>query len=135
MNKVGYLALWAGMYVICAVLGFVDSPEGWVKALLMTLSIGFFAPPALLLRDGARRKDRESFLLVRNLAALSLGATVVAMILNIVSILWSEAVGNALYALLVMVSCPMACAQYGLLSLFLWACLLIVSLKWLRHNK
>ncbi len=135
MNKIGYLSLWGGIFVICAGLGFVPSPEGVLKWMLVMFSVAFFAPPGLMLWDAVRKGDKDTVKLVRNLAALSLGATVVVMILNILSIQWSEAVGNGLYALLIVVSCPMACAQYGLLSLFLWACLLMVSIRYLRQQK
>ena len=35
--------------------------------------------------------------------------------------------GNALFGVLIVVSSPMVCSGYWALSLFLWACLLMVS--------
>ena len=39
-----------------------------------------------------------------------------------------------LFAVLIVVSSPMVCSGYWALSLFLWACLLIVSHSLLRKN-
>ena len=134
MNKNSYFALWGGMFVICAGLGFIPKPEGAAKWLLVTISVLFFLPPAMLLRYAMQANDRDTVKLIRNLSLLSLGITVVTLILNFASLIWSEAVGNALYALLIVVSCPMICAQYWLLSMFLWACLLMASIRYLRKK-
>ena len=134
MNKTSYFALWGGMYILCAGLGFIPEPEGALKWLLVILAVLFFAPPAGLLHFAVKAGDTHTVKLIRNLCLLSLGATVVVLILNFMSLIWSEAVGNALYGLLIVVSSPMICAQYWLLSMFLWACLLMVSIKYLRKK-
>ncbi len=135
MNDVIAYALWGALYAICTGLGFIQSPEGAVKWALVALSVAFFVPPGWLLWNATAKGDKNTVKLLRNLAALSLGLTLLVMILNILSVFWSDAVGNGLYTLLVVVSTPMACAQYGLLSLFFWACLLMVSLRYLRKKK
>ena len=135
MNKTSYFALWGGLFVICAGLGFIPNPEGALKWILVAFSVLFFLPPALMLWGAVKKRDTDTVKLLRNLSLLSLGATVAVMILNLMSLGWSEAAGNALYVLLIIVSCPMVCAQYGLLSLFLWACLLMVCIKYLRNLK
>ena len=85
----------------------------------------FFLPPAWLLY----RADRETAQLIRNLSALSLGVTLVTLILNFVLAVSSEFLGTVLHYILVVVSAPMICSGYWVLSLFLWACLLMASLK------
>lgn len=96
-----------------------------MKGLMTTLSILFFLPPALLLW----KTDRETAILIRNLSLLSLGVTLVTLILNFVLAVSSEFLGNVLHYILVIVSAPMICSGYWVLSLFLWASLLMVSLK------
>ena len=135
MNKTSYLALWAGMFALCAGLGFVPAPEGALKWLLTALALGFFLPPLLLVRQAVREKDKETLALVRNLAALSLGLTVAAIIGNFLTLGVSRAVGNGMYALLVVVSAPMVCGQYWVLSLFLWAFLLYDSMDKMKKCK
>ena len=71
-------------------------------------------------------------LLVRNLSVLSLGVTLVTLILNFVLAVSSETLGNLLHYVLTIVSAPMMCSGYWVLSLFLWACLLMASLKGLK---
>ena len=83
-------------------------------------------------------------LLIRNLSLFSLIATTVVLLLNFLSVLlllhfssvsWPQFLGDGLHCLLVVISTPMICGQYWLISLFLWACLLMVCLKYLRKTK
>ena len=101
------------------------------KGVLTALSVCFFLPGAMLLRDA----DRQTAALIRNLAAASLGLTLLALVANFLSFGASDAVGDALYAVLVILSSPMVCSGYWLLSLFLWACLLIVSQQILKKKR
>ena len=121
------LALWGGLFALCAGLGFIPEPEGVLKGLMVTVSIAFFVPGLLLIRLSTRTGDRHTLTLIRNLSAASLGLTVVLLIANFLSVSASETVGNILHSILVIVSSPMVCSGYWVLSLFLWACLLIGS--------
>lgn len=136
MKQQKLLKTWAGMYALCALLGFIPNPTGVVKFLLVVLSVGFFIPPAMLIYHSVQRKttDTNMLRLIRNLSLLSLGGTLVALILNFLSVMWPVALGNALYGLLVIVSSPMICSQYWILSLFCWACLLMLTLRHLRRK-
>ena len=125
MNKKTIFTLWGVLFILCAGFGFVPAPAGAMKGLMTTLSVLFFLPPVWLLY----RADRETALLIRNLSLLSLGITLVTLILNFVLAVSSEFLGNVLHYILVIVSVPMICSGYWVLSLFLWACLLMVSLK------
>lgn len=124
MKKTVLFALWGGLFVISAALGLADNTKAglWV-------SILFFLPPSLLLYDAGKAGDKSAVLLIRNLAALSLGLTLVLLILNVVFAVRSQAVGNFLHGILGVVSTPMLASGYWALSLFLWACLLMVGRK------
>ena len=130
MNKKNLYYIWAGLFILTALLGFITEPNGLLKALMVMAAVGFFAPPALLLKQG----DMQDIKLVRNLSLASLITTTVLLVLNVMSVLTSEAVGTGLYALLILLSAPMVCSQYWALSMFLWACLLMVSLKNLKSK-
>lgn len=125
-------SLWLGMYILSALLGLVPSPEGASKWLLAALGTLFFLPPALLLYRCYRDRDRKNLTLLRNLSILSLAATLLLLVLNTFSLLFSEAVGNALYYILIIVSAPMICCQYWVISLFGWAAILWCSLLFLK---
>jgi len=125
MKQKTLYSAWAGLYILCALLGFVTNPNSVVKAALVLISMIFFVPGLLLLLDGIARNDKKTVARIRWICIASLGATMVALIANLFTVNASAAVGNALYALLVIVSSPMACSQYWVLSLFLWACLLM----------
>ena len=132
MNKTTYFTLWGGLFILCAGLSFIPEPDGLLGWALTGLSLLFFLPPAMLYLDAVREKDRVTLKLLRNLAAGSLAVTAALLIANFLSLSASEAVGNLLYTILVIASTPMVCSGYWLLSLFLWACLLICSIKALK---
>ena len=115
------------MYILCVGLGFVQNPAGIGKALLVITALLFFVPGFVLLHQGIRAKDRKALRRLRIVCLCSLGLTLVFLIANFCSVLFSPETGAALYELLVLVSAPMICGQYWLLSLFLWACLLMGS--------
>ena len=119
-------ALWGVLFIVCACLGFVRDAAGFGKVLLVLSSLIFFLPGVLLLYWGQRKQ-------VRIISICSLGATLVLLVANFFSVLASERVGDILYTLLVLISSPMACSQYWVLSLFLWACLLMAT--FLKPNK
>lgn len=135
MTKTTCFTLWGGLFILCAGLGFIPEPTGLLRGLLVILSIGFFVPPAILLYQAAREGDRHVIRLIRNLSAASLLLTLVSLVVNFMSLMASEALGNFLYVVLVIVSTPMVCGQYWILSMFLWACLLMVSLSQLKKKK
>ena len=70
------------------------------------------------------RSGREEQAMMTTLAGL-----VVVLIANFLTAFRSEALGNALHALLTVVGCPMITSGHWAMSLFLWACLLVASLK------
>ena len=125
MNQKRLFALWGSLFIACAGLGFVPEPSGVLRGIMTGLSVAFFVPPAVLLYRGSR----DTVLLIRHLSALSLGLTAGTLILNFTMAISSETVGNILHCILVVVSAPMICSGYWALSLFLWACLLMASLK------
>ena len=53
MKKSHLFALWGGLFVLCAALGFISNPGTALKILLTLLSVAFFIPGALLLRHTA----------------------------------------------------------------------------------
>ena len=119
MSKKMLYSLWGALFVLCAVLGLLPDAGIWGIAAALV----FFLPPALLLYRG----DREIRRLIRNLAALSLGLTALALVVSMLTAAGSEALGNSLHYVLGIVSVPMFAARYWVLSLFLWACLLVAA--------
>ena len=119
------------MISLCGLLGFIPEPSGFLKGLLMALSMIFFIPGWILLYRGQAKA-------VRNLSAVSLAVTLFLLILNFLSGRAVQAAGEFLYGLLVFFSSPMICSQYWVLSLFLWAFVMffaISSLKSLKKEK
>ena len=128
-------AQWVGLFILCALLGFVPQPTGANKWLLMIFGILFFLPPALLLYQGYKTKDKKLLQRMRKLSAISLISTLVLIIANMLSLLAPQAVGDTLYFLLVVASAPMVCCQYWLISLSGWAIVLWCTIVFLRDMK
>ena len=129
MNKKLLYILWAAGFILCAGLGFIREPKGSLQLLLTTVSLLFFLPPALLLFHAGKQHDTDTPKLIRNLSALSLGLTLLLLVLNFLTAMQSEFLGQVLHYVLVIVSSPMICSGHWAMSLFLWACLLVASWK------
>lgn len=125
---------WAVLYGICTVLAFIPTISGTLSGLMILLSIGFFVPGAMLIREGKSRRDRGLLKKVRNVCLLSLGLTLAGILLNFLSVNGSAALGTVAYWFLILVSTPMVCAQIWLISMFLWAFLLMATLTCLRKK-
>ena len=124
-------AVWGGLFALCAALGFIPAPSVALQVLMTLLSVLFFVPAALLLRSG----DIAVATLIRNLSIASLSLTAILIMANFLSALAPAQVGNILHAVLIIVSAPMVCSDVWALSLFLWACLMVCSIKILKAKK
>lgn len=129
MKKSHIYSFWAVLYVLCAALSFVEDPEGFGKFLLIATGIIFFLPPFYLVLQARKEKDRKTLKVLRLISICSLSLSLVLIVLNFLSVYFSAYAGLFLYVLLVLFSVPMICSQYWALSLFLWACLLMISLE------
>lgn len=115
--------LWGGLYLLCVLLGFVNQLSPALIVLRDLLGLAFFIPGAVLLHRGVWGKETKSRKAVRLISGISLGLTLILLVLNFLSVLAPEGVGNLLHAILVVVSAPMFCLRYWVASLFLWGCL------------
>ena len=128
MKKLSYKTLdiaWAVQFALTAALGFAfPGAMGAGLAALRVTAVVFFLPPVWILLRAKKTGNRFHVGLIRWLSLASIVLTALLLVLNFSSVLWSEAVGSALYAALVVVSAPMLCANHYALSLFLWGTLL-----------
>ena len=109
MNKTKWYIAWGVLYAVCTGLACISEPEGVAAGLAVTMALLFFVPPAALLYWAIPREKWGTVRLIRNLSIASLGLT---------------------FLVLILVSTPMVCMQSWIVSLFLWACLLMVTLKY-----
>ena len=116
-NKHLYIA-WGVLYIVTAALGFIPEADGLAAAGMTALSVLFFVPGFVLLY-----RDEKKPVLI--LSVISLALTVLCLILNVWSVGMSADMGDFLHWLLGLVSAPMFCSRFWVLSLFGWACLLM----------
>ena len=127
---------WLGLYLLTCGLGFIPNATGVWAALLTVVSVAFFVPPALLLYYAIRLGKWKTVALFRALSATSLGLTLLVLVLTFLSAAGNAAaaLGQVLQVLLILVSAPMVCSQIWVLSLFCWACILMVTLKYRKEK-
>ena len=126
--------IWAAAYVICTVCAFFPVSPGALTGLFLLLSLVFFVPPGFLVYEAVQNRRPKTLRIIRNLSLLSLGLTLLAILLNFVAFEASKAWGLVLYWLLILVSTPMICSQVWVVGLFGWAVLLMTSLKFLKKK-
>lgn len=134
MNKKILFALWGGLFILCAGLGFIPEPSGVLSTAMTILAVLFFVPPALLLYQASKENDTAVCKLICWLSVLSLLLTLVLLILNFLSAAGSEVLGTILYYMLVIVTSPMICSGHWAMSMFFWACLLMTCLRELKKK-
>lgn len=120
-------AAWFCLYILCVGLGTVGDVEGIGKVFFVLTAVIFFIPGALLLILGNRENNKKMILRVRIISICSLTLTVIVFCANVLAVAASDRAGYFLNELLNVVSAPMFCAQYWILSLFCWGCLLSAS--------
>ena len=133
-NKTLYL-IWSCLFIVCALLGFIPQPEGFLKGLLILVSASFFVPGWVLLFRAAKAKDFSSLKIIRTVCLVSLGSTLLFLVLNFLSGSGSQFAGDLLFGFLIIFSAPMVSFQYWVASLFLWACLLMTSISFIKRAK
>ena len=125
MKNNALFALWGGAYILCVLLGFVAQPAGFLKILMLILSLAFFIPGVILLYRAIQGRDKKTLKLLRLVCTASLALTLIALVASFLTVLASDLVGRLMHVLLVIVSAPMVASGYWVLSMFLWACLLM----------
>ena len=135
MTKTLWLA-WLGLYLLTCGLGFIPNASGVGAGVLTAVSLLFFVPPAWLTALAIREKKWKTVALVRKLSIASLGLTLLVLVLTFLSAAAkaASALGQLLQVLLIFASAPMVCSQVWVLSLFCWACLLMVTLKYRKEK-
>ena len=89
----------------------------------------------LLVLEGLKDGQKKYLVQVRIISIVSLVLTLAFMIANIAAVYASEAVGNTLNQIYILVATPMHCLPYGFISIFLWACLLMLTFPRLWKEK
>ena len=132
LDKYMLAAIWIGMFILCAVLGFLPPQTGGNKWLLAILAILFFLPPALLVYLGWTQKDGKLLKILQRISVIVVSSTVTILVINLLSVALilvmpekaALMVGDILYYLLIIVSTPMICGQFWGIGLIGWVVLL-----------
>ena len=103
--------------------------------MLVLMAVGFFVPGAVLLYRGYKARNPGRIKAICAISLVWLVMTLVLLILNFLTAGATALAGDLLYGFLVILSAPMFCGQAWVLSLFLWACLLMSGLSCLKKIK
>ena len=121
MSDAVLYALWGGIYALCAGLGFIRERSALGQLALTVLAVAMFVPPLVLSHRAARRGDRRTLALIRNLSGAWLVLCCVLLVGNFLSALAPQWVGNLLHSLLTIVASPLVAGDRWALVIFLWA--------------
>ena len=119
-NTILYI-VWAVLYCACVGFSFVSNRNLGGKIFLIGLNLVFYVPPFVLAIKALKT--------LRWISVSVLVLATVMLVLNILSVKFSARVGLIMYVLLAVLAPPLACAQQFALSLFLWACLLMLTIQ------
>ena len=120
--------VWACLYILCVGLGMLEATVPTARALLLMIALAFFVPGFWLAAGYLKEECRKGLGVIRTICICSLSLTALALVGNFLSARAGAELGNALYDALALVSAPMLCAQYWAVSIFMWACLLMITL-------
>ena len=123
------------MAVLCIGLGTLEAGSTLMRLALLAIGLVFFVPGGLLLYNAFDAGSRRGVLAIRWISGLSLLMTLVTLVAFFLAAARGAAAAGWLFDLLILVSCPMVCCQYWVVSLFLWACLFGASFLKLRPNQ
>ena len=126
--------IWGIYYIVCAALGFIPQPQGFLFGLLLCIGLGFFIPGGMLLYRAVKHGERKSLRWLRDISLFSLVATVVLFILTVLAAAAPAILGDFLHFLMVICCAPMICAQVWLPVLFGWACMLMICLQHMKKT-
>jgi hypothetical protein len=135
MKKTALYIAWFCLFLATVIFGSVEPGSKGMKIVMIALSVAFFIPPGILMYQGISRGDRAQVVLLRKISLISLAATFVLLVANFLSASASQQVGDVLYAVLIIVSAPMVCSRFWIISLFAWACILMTSLMYCPKKK
>lgn len=127
--------LWGCLGVLCVGLGTLEFSDSLAQMAQILIALVFFLPGGILLYDALEAGDRKGILRIRWISILSLSLTLAALVAFILASARGSSAATWLYDVLILVSCPMVCGQYWLISLFLWACLLSATFAIKKDRK
>ena len=133
-QKLIYL-LWLFLYIICVGLGTIYADILVLQLFQGLFALLFFVPPVLLVLEGLREGQKKYLVQIRTISIISLALTLIFMIANIAAVYATESVGNTLNQIYILVAAPMHCLPYGFISIFLWACLVMLTFPRLWKEK
>ena len=127
--------LWGGWFIVCALLGFIPQAEGFGRFVLALCAVTFFVPGGILLYRGIQKNNLGRLLVIRNLSLIWLSTALIMLVLNFLSVTGSQATGESLYGFMIILTSPMVCGQYWIISLGGWAILLSTSVSFIRKMR
>lgn len=133
-QKLIYL-LWLFLYIICVGLGTIYADILVLQLFQGLFALLFFVPPVLLVLEGLKEGQKKYLVQIRTISIISLALTLIFMIANIATVYATESVGNTLNQIYILVAAPMHCLPYGFISIFLWACLVMLTFPRLWKEK
>ena len=120
--------IWIAMYIGAVLLSLANNAQGTGLVLIQLYSLAFFAPGVVLAVWAVKEQNKRQLKRLRIVSGASLVLTLVLLVANFLSVGGSAQLGRVLNSFLILVSAPMLICFNWAVSLFLWACLLMVTI-------
>ena len=127
--------IWAVLFIVCVALGMNTDAQGAEKVATIVVSVLFFIPRFILVLDAVKSENKKTMLLIRCLSIASLSLTVLMLVISTLAATSSGAGAQIIHTILLVVSTPMFASHYWIISLFLWASLLMLSIPDRKKKK
>lgn len=111
---------WGVLFGICCTLAHITEPVGHQLWAIPAFGALFFVPPVWLLVLGLRDDDKKSILWLQRICVISVAATTVVLIGNVISALGGKVLGMIMNELYLFTAVPAGCLRSLFLSLLLW---------------
>ena len=119
--------IWGGLWLVCALFGFLPNPQGALEVFLFIVSLLFFVPPGWLLINALWEKNGTLLLWLRRISGGVLAAAFGLLMASILALAAPSWVGTLLHILLNVLCAPLVSGGHYALSLFLWACVFFTT--------
>ena len=116
--------VWIVFYIVAVLLSLLNEPNLWIRI----CSVLFFVPGMVLAFWAAKEKDRKQIKRLRIICITSLVLTTVMLVVSFLTVNAAPQTTRIINSIFIIVSEPLWISPSWVLSMFLWACILMITI-------
>ena len=115
--------VWIVFYIVAVLLSLVNEPSLWIRI----YSIVFFVPGVMLAVWAAQQQDKVQIKRLRTICITSLVLSTVMLVVSLLTVKAAPQATRIISSIFIIVSEPLWISPSWALSMFLWACILMIT--------